>query len=139
MNRFRYYIFWTLTSRISPLAYLLTYVSWVIGLFFGVFDFLPDVQHSLLHQYGIIGNPRAWGFGLLAFSTVLFVGIRTANRALCRFGAMGNFVLWTFAAILYIRHEFWYAFFSFALFHMLAQGYMYLVAALDDLWRERVK
>lgn len=139
LDRVKQFIYRALSARISPLAYLTAYVSWVIGFCFLFLDFLPDVQHTLLHQYGILGQPRVWGGGLLLFSTTLLAGMQLRSRAFCKVGSMGNFFLWIFASILYLRHEFWYAFLSFALFHVLCQGYFYLVSSLDSLWEQRVQ
>lgn len=127
-----------LSSRVSPLAYLAACVSWVVGFFFVFFQFVPDIKNSVLYERVLFGESRPWGAGLLIMSTLLIAGMRLRNRAWCKFGAMGNFSFWTFAAIIYIRHDYWFAFFTFALFHMICQGYFYLVAALDRLWHQRV-
>lgn len=134
MNPIVRFINWTLNSRVNPLCYLTAYVSAAIGLFFAFFTSLPDVQNSLLYQYGTIVDVSWWGFALFISATCLLVGLKVRKRELVRVSSMVTFVLWAFAFLTYLDHQFWYALATFALFHLLVQGYFYLAASLDLLW-----
>jgi hypothetical protein len=134
MKRLRDFIFWTLNTRVSPLAYLAAYSSLAIGFFWTFFRSLPDIQNTLIYKEGLVIGDGIWGVSLFVGSILLACGLKLKKKPLVRWGSMINFVMWCFAAGLYLSHEYWYAFFAFALAHMLTQGYFFLASSLDSLW-----
>lgn len=134
MKRVRDFIMWTLHSRVSPLAYLVAYSSLAIGFFWTFFQHLPDIQNTLIYKEGLVIGHGAWGICLFAGSALLMVGLKLRKSDLIKYGAMLNFMMWSFAGFLYISHHYWYALITFALFQILVQAYFFLAASLDSLW-----
>lgn len=137
MKRLRDFLFWTLHSRVSPLAYLAAYSSFAIGFFWTFFQSLPDIQNTLLYKEGLIIGNGAWGICLFLGSLTLAAGLKFKKADWVKYGAMCNFIMWGFAGLLYATHEYWYALIAFALFHILVQGYFFLAASLDSLWNNQ--
>ena len=134
MKRIRDFIFWTLNTRVSPLAYLAAYSSLAIGFFWTFFRSLPDIQNTLIYKEGLVIGNGTWGIALFLGSLLLVAGLKLKKKSLVRYGAMINFVMWCFAGALYATNEYWYAFIAFALAHILTQGYFFLASSLDSLW-----
>lgn len=134
MKRLRDFILWTLHSRVSPLAYLVAYSSLAIGFFWTFFQSLPDIQNTLIYKEGLVIGHGAWGVCLFLGSVGLMAGLKFKKADWIRYGAMVNFMMWSFAAFLYATHHYWYALVTFALFQILVQGYFFLAASLDSLW-----
>lgn len=137
MKRLKDFIFWTLNTRVSPLAYLAAYSSLAIGFFWTFFQNLPDIQNTLIYKEGLVIGNGTWGILLFAGSCLLVAGLKLKKKSLVRYGAMTNFVMWLFAGALYATNEYWYAFAAFALVHLLTQGYFFLAASLDSLWNDQ--
>src|SRR5690348_15036872 len=106
MKRVRDFIFWTLNSRVSPLAYLAAYSSLAIGFFWTFFRNLPDIQNTLIYKEGLIIGNGTWGVCLFVGSIMLAVGLKFKRTNLVRYGAMLNFVMWAFAGALYLTNEY---------------------------------
>jgi len=134
MSKLQRFIFWTLSTRTSPLAYLVAYSSLAIGFFWTFFISLPDIQNTLIYKEGLVIGSGVWGIALFVGSLILMYGLRFKSCYAVKIGSMTNFVMWTFAAFLYVTNEYWYAFVAFALFHLLCQGYLFLSVSLNRLW-----
>lgn len=134
--RFITFVAKSLDTVISPMVYIMTTVSVAIGFGYTFLTGLADIQNSLLFKSGIPGfRFSIWGALLLVASLTTLSGLVKKKRWLVEPGASLAFMLWCFAALTYLVHGFFFAFATFALFHMVFYGYVYLASSLGVIQR----
>lgn len=128
------FIYKTLNTRITPLAYLFAATGLVWGVAFTYFQDAPGVRNTILFKYDALVGVNVWGIWMCAASIFLLVGMFVKNHIYVQIGASGGFMGWLFAAILYLREGYYWLLTPLAILNVLMYGYYYLSAALGTLW-----
>lgn len=128
------FIIKTLSTRVTPLAYLVALQGIVYGTAFTFFSSSPGVQNTILFKDGALVGVTIWGEIALISAITLFVGMFVKSKIATGAGSLGMFLVWTFAAIIYITGGYFYLLFPLAVLNMMAHGYFYLASSLDRLW-----
>lgn len=124
-----------LNGSISPMVYIMTLVSAIIGLAFG-FTELPEVRNSLIYKNGLPIGTHLWGQILFVSAIVTFIGLVLKREVLIKYGAMGAIFMFLFAGVTYVQFGFYYSLVTFALFYTSFYVYLYLGSSLHYLQRE---
>src|SRR6476469_10668644 len=91
----------SLDTSVSPMVYVMTFVSVITGLGFVFGEHIREVQHSLLFQYGVAFDFNMWGFFLAIGAGLVLAGLLFKKRGLVEPGSMLCFLMWCFAAFTY--------------------------------------
>lgn len=127
----------SLTTKIAPMVYIMMFVSVFVGFCFAT-GFLVGGGESVMFRSGTLISTTLWGCLLLVTATAAEIGFFTKRYKLISFGGLGGFMVWLLAAIDLAISSHPYALVSFALFHMVFHGYVYLAASLGVLQRESI-
>lgn len=124
----------TLSTRITPLAYVYALQGLVFGVAFTFFQAQPGVQNTILFKQGALIGISAWGLTALIASAVLIFGMLSKSKFPVQIGALGMFMAWIFAGIVYFQGGYVWFLLPLAILNVLCYGYYYLAAALNQLW-----
>lgn len=133
MNRILHFIRGTLTTRVTPLAYLLAIEAIIYGLSFSVFSSTSGASLTILYKSASFGGTPAWGLILLAAGIFLYAGMALKNKVLTETSALVAAMCWIFAGILYFEIGIVFQL-AVALIHLLCFGYCYLASSMNQLW-----
>lgn len=133
MNRIIRFIRRTLTTRVTPLAYLLAIEAIIYGLSFSVFSHTSGASLTVLYKSASFGGTPAWGMILLVAGIVLYAGMVLKNRFMTEMSALVAAMCWIFAGILYFELGLVFQL-AVALVHLLCFGYCYLASSMNQLW-----
>ena len=123
----------TLSTDVTPLAYLVTAHSMIFGASFLFFANTSSVQSSVLFQIGALVGAQFWGFFALAACIALLLGMYLQNRGMVGGGSFVMFLLWIFAVVAYGLSGFWvHAVLGFLSANYF--GYFHLANYLNRLW-----
>jgi hypothetical protein len=126
-----------LTPRISPMVYVMEFISVIIGFCFFT-HFLVGHGESVLFANGALIPIDIWG-GLLFFVGVITeTGLYKKVWPMVSFGGLGGFALWLLATIDLLMHGHFYAVLVLSGFHMVFQAYIYLASSLGVLERQAI-
>lgn len=132
-NAFVSFIDMTLSTDVTPLAYLVTIHSMLFGAAFLFLGSTSSVSASILYQIGVLLGGQFWGALVLVACVVLITGMYLQKTNLVGAASFAMFLLWTFAVIAYFASGFWFqgilGFFTMNYF-----GYINLAAFLGRLW-----
>lgn len=126
-------------QKINPLFYPFLFASLLYALGFTFLGWWTGVSTSSLHTAMTaihVWLPEAWGVVTLVavvFALILLLGRRWAN--LGEYAAMMGFLVWTFAAMVYILNGYWLVLLSVALPNAFFWCYYYVRVK----WYERQK
>ena len=124
----------SLTGRISPMVYVMMFVSVIIGFFFAT-GFDMGLSESILYSTGVLIHRGWWGLALLITASIAEIGFFVKDRTLIGAGAIGGFSLWAFAAFSSLLAGHMFILLSPALFHLVFHGYVILASSLNVLER----
>lgn len=124
----------TLSTRISPLAYLVAALGIVRGLAYTVFQCSEGVTNSILFKVGPIIPLGVWGLIVLASSLILMYGMIAKSKRSVMIGSMGMFLTWVLTALTYLINGYIPFLLPTAVLFVFIHGYFFLAASLDRLW-----
>lgn len=124
----------TLSTRVTPLAYIYGLQGLVYGASFAFFSQAPGVQNTILFKNGALVGIIIWGSIALISSSVLILGLISRNKFFTQLGSLGMFMCWVFAAITYANGGYFFLLLPLAFLNMLSYGYLYLASSIDTLW-----
>jgi hypothetical protein len=133
----RSFIIRTLSYRVTPLAYLVALQGLVYGVSFTFFSSSPGVTNTILFKNGAVVGVELWGIIALVSSLVLITGLLNKSGLATSLGALGMFLAWVFAAIVYLTGGYYYLLFPLAVVNILAHAYLYIAASMDKLFDRR--
>lgn len=123
----------TLSTNVTPLAYLVTVHSLLFGASFIFLGGTTSVQASILFQIGVLFGVTFWGGFVFVACILLLIGMGLKNKSLVSVGSFAMFLLWIFALVAYFASGFWFqgvlAFFTVNYF-----GYLNLASFMNRLW-----
>jgi len=119
------------------MVYIMMFVSVFVGFCFCT-GFLVSGGESIMFRSGTLISTTLWGMLLFCTATAAEIGFYWKRNSLIAFGGLGGFMLWLLAGIDLAMSGHPYALISFALFHMVFHGYVYLSASLGVLERESI-
>ena len=123
----------TLTTRITPLAYVYS----LTGLIWGyAFVFIDEFKASstVLAQGGALIGVELWG-GLVLVSTILLIfGMVFKLRHLVMVASFAMVLAWAMAGSVYFQGGEYFFRLPLAIINALCYGYLYLASSLGRLW-----
>jgi len=123
----------TLTTRVTPLAYLVAIESMVYGFAFAIAPHFSGADKTILFKtQGFAGTP-VWGFIILVGGLLTLVGMLLKNKSIIGLGSGAAFMSFFFAAMIYFQGDLWFQL-SIMVIHILMYGYIYLASSMDQLW-----
>lgn len=134
MKTIKRFLYATLDTRITPLAYVYAATGFVWGFAFTFLTSLPQVQSSVLYQTDALIGAPLWGVSVLASTGVLFIGMLYRQTSAVTLSSTILFALWAAAAVAYALSGEWVFRFPLAILYMLCYGYYDLASALGRLW-----
>lgn len=138
MDRFKDFLVKSLTTRVSPMVYIMMLVSAFIGFcFFTGFFIAPG--ESILFTSGTLIPADVWGALLFICSITCEIGFLKRKWGMVSVGSFGAWMLWLFATISLLLGGHIYAFVALGLFHLSFQGYVYLASSLGVLERQSMR
>lgn len=124
----------TLTTRVTPLAYLFVLYDFFYGLGLALTTGTKGAGAEVLANIEPLITSEVWGLGLLACCVVVFSGMLTKVPEIVELGAFLGFALWVMATIAYCASGYIWIHAPMALIQTLIFGYLFLAASLDRLW-----
>lgn len=124
----------TLSSTVTPLAYLYGFQGLAYGLGFTMFSESAGVQNTILFKHDALVGVMIWGAIALISSILLLMGLLYRDKFLTQPGALGMFLCWIFAGIVYASGGYFFLLLPLAVVNVLSYGYIYLASSLDVLW-----
>lgn len=124
-----------LNGSISPMVYVMTSISIITGAAYSFLPFLPDIQRSILFNYGVAMGINVWGMLLLVGSIVVLIGCIYKHDKMIKIGSMVSFMMWLFATATYFTNAFYFVVVTYGLFHILFYVYLYLATSLGYIRR----
>jgi hypothetical protein len=116
--------------RIHFAVHLFLMVTLVAGIWFAFFGWTDIVQASLLWQATNVnlasGVMNVWGYAALAVTALNTYAIGWAKRRLHNAAAMGGFLLWLYAAVLYVTGGYFFHLTVVGIPNMLFWAYYYV-------------
>lgn len=124
----------SLTTRISPMVYIMMFVSVLVGFFF-MTGIDMAVSESILWSTGVLLHKEIWGAVLFCTASVALIGMVKDSDWMIQLGGISGFMVWLFASISMFMAGHWYILLTFTIFHLLFHGYVYLSTTLGVLRR----
>lgn len=124
----------TLSTRVTPLAYLYSITGMVYGVSFTLFTSSAGVQNTILFKNDALVGATVWGTIALVSSALLMIGLLSRNHIGTQVGSLGMFMCWTFAGIIYATGGYFFLLLPLAVINALAYGYFYLASSINTLW-----
>lgn len=127
----------TLSTGVSPLAYLVALYGLIWGLAFTVFSQESTVTTTVLYQQKALFGILSWGFLVLSSSVGLLFGLARESEITTKISAMILAASWASASVVYAMEGEFVLRLPLALIAMFMYGYLYLAASCDRLWINR--
>ena len=124
----------TLSSRITPLAYVFALTGIVWGLAFTLFSETANVQSTVLYQQKALFGILSWGSIMLVGSIVLYIGMLAKHVRAVKYSSMLLTAAWASATVAYVMDGAAVLRAPLAIINVLCYGYFYLAVACDRLW-----
>lgn len=127
-------IYKSLTTKIAPMVYIMMSVSVIVGFFFMTGIDMSGAE-SILYGTGVLIHKAAWGAFLFCTASTALAGMIFNKQWMIQLGGISGFMAWAFACITLLFAGHWYILITFALFHLLFHGYVYLATVMGVLYR----
>lgn len=123
-----------LTGGVSPVVYILMFMSSFIGFCF-MTGLVIGGGDSVLYGSGVLVDRVIWGALLHFTATAALFGLITRKDYLISLGGITGFMLWTFACISLAMTANWYGVVTLGLLHVSFHAYVVLANSLGYLYR----
>lgn len=123
----------TLTTRITPLAYVYALTGLVWGY---AFIFIDEFKASstVLAQGGALIGVELWGALVLSATILLLYGMFMKIRVLVMIASFALVLAWAMAGAVYLTGAEYFFRLPLAIINALCYGYIYLASSLGRLW-----
>jgi hypothetical protein len=130
-------IYGIITGEISPMVYVMMFISVLIGFFF-LTGYVVNPADSFLYDLGVFIPRALWGGWLFTTALIAEYGFLRKNDSAVAFGGIGGFLAWMFACISLAMGGVWYIFLTVGLFHLIFHVYVVLASSLGLIRREAI-
>lgn len=127
-------IYKSLTTEIAPMVYIMMFVSVLVGFFF-LTGIDMGTAESILWSTGVLVHKAVWGGILFCTASIALAGMIMKKNWMIQLGGISGFMMWLFASIAMFIAGHWYILLTFALFHLLFHGYVYLATTFGVIYR----